>query len=385
MIFVLFFLLVAAPIVVDNAAIFFMAIIAFSFVALHNYLYRRFWQEGLDIDMRFSTTEAFEGDKASLNQTITNKKFLPLPWVLMKYSISDNLMFEDTLEDAPELKYRRALFSVMMYQSVRRKLNFVCARRGFYRLRSVNVTCNNLLHTKHFIKDIPCYTELTVFPRILDDYEEFDIIYKTLDSALLSNSLINPDPFEFKGIREYSPTDPLRNINFKASAVAQELMVNIYAPTSSKSVEIILNVEYYSVYPNYELTEQAIRLAATVASRYIGQDVKVSFYTNGADTYHGNYIKINGGNSSAHLHSILEGLARLETVMRPRPMAAHLRDLQNSEVVYLIISCHHGSDFIEALQEMEYKGLDYVVVLAVEAGADTKSLETEKIKIWEAV
>ena len=363
-----------------------MVLVVVGLILLQSVVYHKFWRQGLSLSVRFSSKEAFEGDSMYLLQELANKKILPLPWILMRYQLSKHLIFDDSpAESGTLVKNQSALFSVMMYQSVRRKLRFVCGKRGFYRLRTVSVTCNNLLHTRRFMDYADCNSELTVFPKILHDAEELQMIYKTLDAAMLSNSLINPDPFEFKGIREYSPTDPLRNVNFKASAVAQQLMVNIYAPTASKRLEIVLNVDHYTKYPNYELYEQAIRMAATVASRYIAEDVKVSFFTNGVDIYMGNQIKISGGNSSAHLHSILEGLARVDVFFRSVEMTPQLHNLQDDSVVYLIISSNHDADFLQALDGMQERGLDYFVIVPVEKDMRVDLAETDKIKLWEAL
>ena len=366
--------------------ILFMGIAVLGLVLLQNFLYRRFWQEGFSMDMRFSAKEAFEGDNLFLHQDVANKKPLPLPWVLARYQLSKHLVFDDAPEDDAEYKYQSTVFSIMMYQGVRRRLRFNCGKRGFYRLRTVNLTCNNLLHTRRFERTMFFHSDLTVFPRILDYDDELGIIYKTLDAAVLSNSLINPDPFEFKGIREYNPTDPLRNINFKASAVAQELMVNVFAPTASKKLEIVLNLEYYTQYPNFELYEQGIRLAATIATRYINDDVKVSFFTNGKDLYLGEQIQLGGGNSPGHLHSILEALARVDTIFTVAPIAPQLEALTDKEVVYLIISSYCGEDFMEALADMKGRGLDYVVVVPVEKDGEEKPPEeTDVLKVWEAL
>jgi len=368
-----------------------MALVVFGLVVLQNFLYKKFWQEGLSMNIRFSSKEAFEGDGLFLYQELSNKKILPLPWVLMKFNLSSNLIFEDAPKDGidrPELSRQSALFSVMMYQNVKRKLKFTCGKRGFYRIRAARITCNNLLHTKHFDAGLDCHSELTVFPKILDNYEEFGLMYKSLDAAMLSSSLINPDPFEFKGLREYNPTDPLRNVNFKATAVAQQLMVNIYAPTSSKRLEIVLNVEHHSQYPNFELYEQGIRLAATVASRYINEDVKVSLSTNGGDVYLGNQIRIQGGNSPAHLYSILEALARVETIFRAAPISPYLNEVNDLDVVYLIISSYHGEDFLQAIEGMKDRGLDYFVIVPTDTSEKSENnapIESDRLKIWEAL
>jgi len=361
-----------------------MGFVVLGLVALQNYLYYKWWDKGLTLDIKFSAKEAFEGDTLFIQEELSNRKFLPLPWVFAKFQLSRNLKFEGAAGNS-DAHYQNDLFSVMMYQSIRRRISFVCGRRGFYRLRNINLICSNLLHTKRFSRDIQCFSELTVFPKLLEEHDKLDVLFRNLDSALLSNSLINPDPFEFKGIREYQFTDPLKDVNFKASAVAQQLMVNIHAPTSSKRLEIILNLEYYSSFPNLELYEQAIRLSATVAAKFVSEDVKVGLNTNGRDLSTGENIRIHCGGTTAHLYSIFQALARIDTTLRAKSIASYLENIQDESVVYLIISSYHQGDFVSAVEDMEARGIAYTVVLPVQKGMKVDVAESEKVKIWEAL
>lgn len=364
--------------------IIFMGFVVLGLVALQNYLYYKWWNKGLTLDIKFSAKEAFEGETLFIQEELSNRKFLPLPWVFAKFQLSRNLKFEGATRNS-DAHYQNDLFSVMMYQSIKRKISFVCSKRGFYRLRNINLICSNLLHTKRFSCDIQCFSELTVFPKLLEEHDKLDVLFKSLDATLLSNSLINPDPFEFKGIREYQPTDPLKDVNFKASAVAQQLMVNIHAPTSSKRLEIILNLEYYSSFPNLELYEQAIRFAATAAEKFVSENVKVGFNTNGKDLSTGENICIHGGGTAAHLYSVFQALARIDTTLKVKSIVPFLENIQDDSAVYLIISSYHEKDFIAAIEDMETRGISYMVVLPVQKGMRIDMAESEKVKIWEAL
>ena len=362
-----------------------MGLVVFVLVFLQNYLYKKFWKNGLSINIKFSAKEAFEGDVLYLQEEIINKKILPLPWLMVRFKVSKNLVFNEEPRTGADLQIQGDAFGVMMYQSIGRKVFFECNKRGFYRLRNAEMIASNLLHTQNFIERLDFNTELMVFPKILDDYEELDISYKALDAAILSHSLINPDPFEFKGIREYNPTDPLRDINFKASAVAQQLMVNIHAPTSAKRLEIILNLEHYKPYPNSEIYEQAIRLAATVASRYIDDDVKVGMFCNGSYAFSGDKIRVFGGNSTAHLYAIYQALAGINLMFKPNHISEHIESLDDTGAIYFIISSYHGEDFLNALESIENRGYNYIVVVPTEDDTEINVEETDKIKLWKAL
>jgi len=362
-----------------------MGIIILAVILLQSFAYRKYWDRALSLDFRFSAREAFEGDALFLFAEISNRKILPLPWLLLEYQLSANLVFPEGSDlEVGELD-KSGLYSVMMYKRVRRKLRFVCKKRGYYRLRRIRLTGSNLLHTQTYNKVVECSAELTVFPSLLESLDEFAVIINNLDAMMLIQSLINPDPFTFRGLREYQPTDPLRSINFKATAIAQQLMVNIHAPTSSKRLEIILNLEHYSHEPEYELFEQAIRLAATLANHYISEDVMVGFYTNGRDAYTGENTHISCAAAPAQLYAIYNALGKLALAFKPSHISTYLDNLDSTGCVYVIISTYHGDDFAASLVGMEERGLSVMNILPVKSGMPVELGASNKIKIWEAM
>ena len=365
--------------------IIFMGLVVLGLIILQNYMYNRLWDRGLSLDIRFSSREAFEGDSLFLQEDLSNNKFLPLPWIFVKFNVSRNLVFEsEQHKNTSDAHYQSDLFSIMMYQSIRRKMFFICSKRGYYRLRNITVACSNLLYSRRFDKHIENFTELTVFPKLLDGHDDINLIYKNLDATILSNSLINPDPFEFRGIREYQPTDPMRDINFKATAVAQQLMVNIHAPTSSKRLEIVLNLEYNRPYPEFELYEQAIRLAATITERYISQGVKIGLHTNGGDVVSIGNVIVAPGEGASHMYKIFAALARIGLVFKAGHISSYLNSLQDGgeNPVYLVISPYCQQDFLDAIEGMRQRGLSVFVIVPTQKGADDDIGIIEKGWMW---
>ena len=365
-----------------------LALFALCAVFAQNYVYERFWDRGLSLDFAFSSREAFEGDRLYLSEELTNRKFLPLPWVFVRFQVSRNLKFatesnpDADKPDADNNYFQFDIFSIMMYKRIRRKHSFTCEKRGFYKIRRLDMLCSNLFHTRHFSKRLECTKELTVFPRPIEDYNILNITLKNLDALILSNSLINPDVFEFKGIREYLPTDSLRFVNFKASAVAQQLMVNIHAPTTSKRLKILLNLEPYSLNPNPELYEQAIRLAATVAKHYIGEGVKVGLVTNGLDVSTAQPITIQGGSSDGHLYKIYEALARTAIPLACPPFSHLLGDIYDTGAAYAIISPNHDDSTLAAFSALESRGISAHMTIPTFGAASAGN--TSQVSIWEA-
>ena len=91
------------------------------------------------------------------------------------------------------------------------------------------------------------------------------------------------DPFTLAGIREYTPNDPMKSINWKASAKTSELMVNQNASTCAQKVHIFVNLGYYNPKRSLSLLEDAISLTYTYLNKLAELGIPASLYTNGLD------------------------------------------------------------------------------------------------------
>jgi len=351
---------------------------------LQSYAYKRLWDRGLSFSVRFSAREAFEGDTLHLREELANKKFLPLPWVNTRIDVPAEFTFLNRQGEliSPDGK-GSSLFAIMMYTAIRRKHRFICTKRGLFNLREARISASDLLHASQFDKDVHLRGQLTVFPKLLD-FEEVDLLYKQLDSAMMSKKIIDPDPFEFRGIRDYQPTDALKSINFKASAIAQTLMVNIHAPTTAQKLVLVLNLDSLGALTNPEIYEQSIRLTATLAQHYIDQGANLSFTTNGRDCITAVPMSVNGGTSDGHLYKIFECLARVSTSYQRASMTDYVEQITDREQVYLFVSPYQGEAFITAFEELNDRGISAYMVVPVFDGKQDTVKETENVMVWNA-
>lgn len=348
-------------------------------------LYTRQWHKGFTYRANFSASVATEGHQLQIIEELENKKFLPLPWVYTKTQLPSGFIFVDKNSEPISGKSGGiSLFAMMSYTAIRHKRRFICNKRGFFRFSTTHISISNLFHTKQFAKDIKNLGELIVYPRTLEELEESEFLFKLLDTTILSNRMINPDPFEFRGIRDYQPTDPLNSINFKASAVSQSLMVNIFAPTIGVQLNIILGMDSIAnITPNYvDVYENAIRVVSTLAQRYILQDVSVSFLTNGRNSQSGKPMRLTAGKSFPHLNKINECLALINTVYYTQPLKNELELLTDKETFHLIISPAHEAELIEAVYELNERGLNAFMIVPVFADIPVTLEDSKYVTVW---
>ena len=75
--------------------------------------------------------------------------------------------------------------------------------------------------------------------------------------------------------------DPMKSINWKASARTGALMVNTFDSVRSQKAMIFLDVEDRGILRYEDLVEESIALAATLMRRLLRQHIEVGFVYNG--------------------------------------------------------------------------------------------------------
>lgn len=346
-------------------------------------LYKKLWNRGLTIDIRFSSDHAVEGDRLHLTEVITNLKFLPLPWLQAKFQLSTNLRFDDEVHMAvSDDNYKSELFQVGPYQRLTRTHHFTCAQRGLYSLRHITLTAQDLMLTRRQTCVRECRGHLIVYPAPIP-YEELSPAYRMVLGSVRARRFINPDPFEFRGIRDYEPSDSLRMVNHKATAKSGALMVNLYAPTTAQNVTIWLNTQAYASRPLPRLYESAIRLAATFAEQLLAEGLSLALKSSSSSVVsQDTRISVPPGTGLPHLGTVLEGLALLDLNAEPGDFPAQLLEEASIEDVHILISSYDGEDMQQSVEALREKGADVHWILPITPHIHTRVKESEKCRFW---
>ena len=87
-------------------------------------LYARYWNKGLSVEIRFSSDHAVKGDEIELIETVANRKYLPLPYIYVKFQTDKSLFFlgKDGSNAVSDKAYRNDVFSLMNYQQAVRRI-----------------------------------------------------------------------------------------------------------------------------------------------------------------------------------------------------------------------------------------------------------------------
>ena len=342
--------------------ILFAALFAFLLYICEHTIYKRLWNKNLHVDAHFLVNEAFVGDEASLVETIENSKSLPLPTVKMKLQLSKDLDFKDKDNSkVSDFFYRTDLYSIGPKERVKRTINFKCGKRGYYDFHGIDVVAADLLFSSEFVMECGAKSFLYVYPKPYRP-KNYEPIVNRINGDILTKDKFLEDPYEFKGIREYQTFDSLKNVNWKASAKSESLMVNMHANTAEKTIRIFLNFENDTIYEEAELKELSISIAAALAVDYCKNGIELSLFSNAPDILTGDLSIVEGGSGDSHIGALNRTFARMNLSKKAVPFK-NLKDIllnpKRTECT-IVISPYMREDFQDLLSELQGKKKDFL-------------------------
>ena len=322
---------------------------AFLVMLLQRFIWKRFWSRGLSAQVEFDRGAVTEGEQCQLTETVTNRKWMPLPIVQVKFRMGRAIHFLDTHNTATtDLSYRNDIFCMLPYQKITRKMQVECQKRGYYTISSLDLVTMNLLHSQLLARPEECFTQLYVYPQ-RSRIKGLEIPFSHMMGQCLVNRFLYEDPFEFRGIRPYASTDNMKKINWGASAKTGELKVNQFHDTSQQEVTLLLNLESEGTRVYDKLREESIRIARTFTEWLAAKGVPVRILSNGRDTVTGASVQCSFGSGASHALACQKLLARIDLSKNPEPFTAVLeRFRQEGGGLWMMISTSQK----EAVQQL---------------------------------
>lgn len=316
-------------------------------------IYYRNWSKQLTAKLILSKQECRVGDLVTLKEEICNQKLLPLPALHVKFNTPRSFHFENkentTITDR---NYRDELFSILGYQKITRTLTFTPRLRGYFVLNQLDLVATDFFMTNsyatHYASDTFCY----VYPKRLD-VKTLPISAQHLMGEFLYQHALLPDPFEFRGIRDYQPSDTLRSINHKTSARLNTLQVNQFHPASLQEITLLLNLDCHSMIRTELVREIAIQITSTFGGILANHHIPFHYRCNGIDCIAKELSSLERGQGTFHSIQLDRCLARLDTLS---PLSDFQELLQeemsdpHSHNSLLLISPYYKQDLIETIQ-----------------------------------
>lgn len=245
---------------------------------------------------------AIEDDILDVKIDIKNKSFIP----------KDYLLLEDLFSPGSD-EYRRQrhlLEKIKGKQKITIFYKEKCFKRGLYRIGPVTVSFSDPLRIFFKVKKYKLYSQLIVYPKMFKIYHFPPLIKGNISSFGIGISRASTDEFEFFGIREYKPGDPIKNIHWRSTARSGTLVIKEYERYGTCSVTIVLDLMKSSNvgFEKETTLEYAIKVAASCAKFLIDKgEILVQLIAHGIEPV---ILPLNKG--ELHLEEILKFLATTE-------------------------------------------------------------------------
>ncbi len=269
---------------------------------------------GLTYQRNFSVKRAFVGEEIDLELAVSNRKFLPLTWLVIKDVFPVELPIQG-IEIVKRADTNQGelttVWSVKWYETVKRPYQFKASARGFHRFGPTKVETGDLFglfRSTHRREDDQFFI---VYPKVVP-LTALGLPAKEPFGDLRAARFMFEDPIRTVGIRDYRPEDDFRRLHWKASARRQTLQTRVLEPANSHNLIVCLNVATLEQHWRgviVDALEQVVSIAASVCYHSIEQRWQTGLLANGALPRSDQPIKVPPGRSPGQITALLEMLA----------------------------------------------------------------------------
>ncbi|MGC9357569.1 MAG: DUF58 domain-containing protein [Anaerolineae bacterium] len=329
------------------------------------YLISRLWMRrsasNLEASRRF-IERAFLGDEVSITLTVSNRGWLPIPWIRVWESLPVDLI-------APPM--HREVIGLRGYEERELHYHLTCRRRGYYPLGPLQLDTGDLLGIHETVRQQIDAEYLIVYPKVVA-LGQLGLPTRSPLVVLRAHSPLFEDPSRIMGVRDYEVGDSPRRIHWTATASAGRLLVKQYEPAIARDTFICLDLDpaSYEFRRRRVATELAIVTAASLANHIITREgLPVGMATMAWDQIAEEdvHFSLPLRKEKAHLMNILEVLARAQMLRNGGEsfvdlLQAESVDLPWGATVVAITGCEEPEIFNTLLQ-LRRSGFSVALIL----------------------
>jgi len=248
------------------------------------------WQRECLVSLTYTRTVSQRrspfGEEVTLEIEIINDKLLPLTWLHVEDTVPASLTIRGgTIDEG--VSRREALLHLVLpilpFGRVRRRLTVVCDRRGIYTFGPARLESGDPIGYGRRMARLDAVDYLLVYPKVFA-LEPPNMASRMLLGDQRSSSILLGDPSRVAGVREYQSGDPLRHVDWRASARSSSLLVRVYEPTTSLRVATFVDPRVLgtrgTIAPT-DLIEFTLAVAASVVRDLSARGIGVGLYSTG--------------------------------------------------------------------------------------------------------
>lgn len=344
-------------------------------------LWSRYALQRVEYQRRLSSDRVFFGESLTFDTTITNRKFLPLPWLRIEEETPEDVKFLKGKLSASYKVKRQVLSSFLSlgwYHRVTRRYPVQCLKRGIYSFGPVTISSGDPFGFFRKKVELDAEDRLLVYPRIVP-LEELGIPSRHPFGDLRIRRHLFEDPVQVMTTRDYVSGDPMKNIHWKATARMQRLQSRVFEHTTTMDMALFLDTRtvadtnYWSMI-SPDFLETGVIAAAAIASFSLNNGYKIGFYANEYYEYSDHLMRLPPSNHPDQLKGILEALAQVKgmsSLAAEKLLDREARQI-SWETTIVMVTAVPTSELIASLKRFQRAGRRVAVVLIGSTAPDIK-------------
>ena len=318
---------------------------------------------------KLSQQRVFIGEEVTLAVTLTNRKPVPLGRVRVEDDLPDSVEISDAdigSSPSPNTRSLRHYTSMSWYERISWEYRIRPTERGLFYLGPARLRSGDLFGFFTSDANSPDRDHLLVYPRVLP-LPELGIPALRPMGETRGGIRIFPDPARPSGIRDYQRGDPLKTVDWKATARMQRLQVRTFEPSSAMTMVLAVGIEttarYWEGYSPVNL-ERVITAAASVATYAVESHHVLGLFSNGTPILSDRPMSVAPSRAPDQLTVVLEALATIRP-MAQGPMSSrlleHAREFRLGTTIVLIVALI-PEELVETLSRLKRQGFELAVI-----------------------
>jgi uncharacterized protein (DUF58 family) len=275
------------------------------------YIWQRDCLTAVAYRRRLSHDRASFGEEISLEIEILNDKLLPLTWLHIEDDFPSELSLEGGLIVSGRSGIRSVLVQVLAmfpFGRVRRRMSITCDRRGLHTIGPAKILSGNPFGYRQRSVAVRDQLNLLVYPKVFELNPPGIVAGVPLGDQRV-RALLH-DPSRASGVRDYRPGDPLRTIDWRATARSGSLLVREFESTASERVVLFADLTVRGLRGSFDPAklEFVVAVVASVVAELAGRGISVGIYSGASAD--GNQVAYSPSCSPTALSDMLELLAK---------------------------------------------------------------------------
>jgi len=346
------------------------------------YLWQRECLTAVSYRRTLTASRAEFGEEVALEIEIVNDKLLPVPWLHIEDWLPSSLELRGGTVTGDRTTARLVnVLPLLPYQRVRRRVTVLCRERGLHLFGPAILRSGDPVGLRTRSARVEDQQRLLVYPKRFA-LDPLGVVSRVLIGDIRARQQFLEDPSRIAGVREYRVGDPLRSIDWRATARSAALLVRHFEPTVSLRVTLFVDFHVPQAYSWPRDTSQlefTIALGASLLSELAERQVAIGLFASGS--VGSDLVAFSASSAPSQLSLVFEALARcsaesavpFSSVLKAQN--AHLRP--GTSVV--VVASDYPEQTLEALAELRRRHTVTAVWVQGDQGAPPPREQVDRL------